>query len=130
MSILFNVFCYNIQPGIAIDYVTENSAENVDIVAEEESTPAEETPVLEQVQEVESAVTSESQPTVVVPIDSGVYADNSKNGKIHITGACTATGNGSNAMKAPVYFGTYEEAEAYFIQIAPSKDKRQCSNCW
>lgn len=129
-GISFNVFCYNIQPGITIDYATGNSTEDVSIVAKEEIKPAEETPVLEQAQEVESDVTPDSQSIIVTPNESGAYAVNSKNGKIHITGACAATRNGSNAMKAPVYFGTYEGAEEYSIQIAPSQDKRQCGNCW
>ncbi len=60
----------------------------------------------------------------------GGYAVNNKNGKIHIVGQCPATGNGKNAMEEPVYFDTYEEAEAYSIQRKPSQDKRQCGNCW
>ena len=58
------------------------------------------------------------------------YAVNAKNGKIHIIGECSATGTGDNAMTEPVYFNTYEEAEAYSISIAPSQKKRQCGNCW
>lgn len=61
---------------------------------------------------------------------SGSYAVNGNNGKIHIVGACTATGNGDNAMKHPVYFNTYEEAESHSISIAPTLSKRQCGNCW
>lgn len=60
----------------------------------------------------------------------GAYAVNGKNGKIHITGACTATGDGKSAMKEPIYFNTYEEAEAKSIAIAPSEEKRKCGNCW
>ena len=127
-GILFNVFCYNIQPGIIIDYATGNSSEDGSIVAEKEISPVEKSTV-EQIQEIAPAVTPEPQPSAA-PVDNGAYAVNSKNGKIHITGACSATGNGSNAMTAPVYFGTYEEAEAYSIQIAPAQDKRQCGNCW
>lgn len=101
-GISFNVFCYNVQPRIIIDYATGDSVEDGNILAEEEITPS----------------------------DSGVYAVNSNNGKIHIVGACPATGNGDNAMKRPVYFDTYEEAEVFSIQIAPAQDKRQCGNCW
>ena len=129
-GILFNVFCYNIQPGITIDYATGNSTEDGNIVVEEEITPAEELPAIDQAQEIASVAEPESQSSVATSTDSGAYAVNSKNGKIHITGKCPATGSGSNAMKAPVYFGNYEEAEAYSIQIAPSQDKRQCGNCW
>ena len=129
-GILFNVFCYNVQPGISIDYATGNSAEDGSIVAEKEITPVEETPTLDQVQEDISIGTPESQTTAEIPANSGAYAVNSNNGKIHIMGKCPATGNSSNAMKSPAYFGTYEEAEAYSIQMAPSQDKRQCGNCW
>lgn len=59
-----------------------------------------------------------------------VYAVNGKNGKIHKTGKCSATGNGKNAMDKPVYYETYEEAEKYSIKIAPGLEKRKCGNCW
>lgn len=106
-GILFNVFCYNVQPGISIDYATGDSAEDRSIVS-----------------------MSEPQNSVDVSADSGSYAVNNNNGKIHIVGACPATGNSDNAMKHPVYFDTYEEAEVYSVQIAPSQDKRQCGSCW
>ena len=115
----------------------EESAEDGSNVAEEESTLAlestpqpEQTQESEQSQEMPSVAESESQTSVDIPIGSGNYAINSNNGKIHIVGACAATGNGSNAMKRPVYFDAYEEAEAYSVQIAPSQKKRQCGNCW
>ncbi len=63
-------------------------------------------------------------------VERDAYAVNSKNGKIHKTGDCPATGDGKNAMTAPVYFPTYEEAEAYSIKIKRSLDKRKCGNCW
>lgn len=58
------------------------------------------------------------------------YAVNDKNGKIHMVGQCAATGDGKNAMKEPVYFSTYEEAEAYSVARKPSLEKRRCGNCW
>ena len=36
------------------------------------------------------------------------FAVNGRNGKIHIAGACSATGNGKNVMKQPVYFATFK----------------------
>ncbi len=63
--------------------------------------------------------------------EKGAYAVNGKNGKIHIVGECPATEEGNkNAMKKPVYFDTYEEAERHSITIAPGQDKRRCGNCW
>lgn len=129
-GVSFNVFCYNVQPGIIIDYATGDSVEDGSITAEEEITPSVEVPVPEQAQEDAPAATPEPPIVAENPAGSGAYAVNSNNGKIHIVGACPATGNGSNAMKRPVYFDTYEEAEVYSIQIAPTQDKRQCGNCW
>lgn len=174
-GILFNVFCYNIQPGITIDYATGDSAEDGSILAKEESTPDPEptpttevtstttgttsdtamsaseteqtipaaTEVMPETAEITSAeeetapeadiapaTTSEPQAPADTHAGGGAYAVNSNNGKIHIVGACSATGNGKNAMKRPVYFDTYEEAESYSVQIAPSQDKRKCGNCW
>lgn len=76
--------------------------------------------------------TPETQPeTEQIPrLVGNNYAVNGKNGKIHIVGACPATGTGKNSMKEPVYFGTYEEAEAYSIQYHPGQDKRKCGNCY
>ena len=60
----------------------------------------------------------------------GAYAVNNKNGKIHIVGQCSATGNGEHAMNEPVYFDTYEAAEEYSISRKPKLEKRRCGNCW
>lgn len=60
----------------------------------------------------------------------GAYAVNGRNGKIHKVGECPATGNGKGAMKEPIYFDTYEEAEAKSISIDPGLEKRKCGNCW
>ena len=169
-GILFNVFCYNVQPGIVIDYATGDSAEDGSIAAREESIhelepahtqatevtsettetvsdteeepattgsapeTAETTPAAEETAPTTAEPAPASTPEPQVPSDthtgSGTYAVNSNNGKIHIVGACPATGDGKNAMKRPVYFGTYEEAESYSVQIALSQDKRKCGNCW
>ena len=169
-GIQFNVFCYNVQPGIAIDYATGDSAEDGSITAKEKSMAEPEptyTKATEAMSETTETVsdtkeepaitgsepeTAETAPTAEktapttaepapaaapepqAPADthdgSGAYAVNSNNGKIHIVGACPATGDGKNAMKRPVYFDTYEEAESYSVQIAPSQDKRKCGNCW
>ena len=64
------------------------------------------------------------------PLSEGAFAVNGKNGKIHMVGACTATGNGKQAMKQPEYFTTFEEAESYSIQFHPEQNKRKCGNCW
>ena len=109
-GVLFNVFCYNVQPGITIDHATGDSSEERSIISVSEQ------------QIVQSSVG--------VSADSYSDAVNNNNGKIHIVGACSATGNGDNAMKHPVYFDTYEDAEVYSVQIAPSQDKRQCGSCW
>ena len=90
----------------------------------------------EKVTETPSSNIQESKPqesVVSPPQDAsvgGAYAVNGKNGKIHIVGGCSATGTGDKAMTNPVYFNTYEEAEAYSKQIKPNEEKRQCGNCW
>lgn len=105
-SICFNVFIYNVQDGVYIDYATGNSYE---------INPPEET---------------ESEETVVVP-DGAKYAVNGNNGKIHIVGECSATESGnSKEMKNPIYFDTYEEALAYVQEHFPKQSSPQCGNCW
>lgn len=120
-GILFCVYCYNVQPGVTIDYSDGSSAleESVETVTETPSSNIQES-------KPQESVVSPSQDTST----GGAYAVNGKNGKIHIVGGCSATGTGDNAMKDPVYFNTYEDAEAYSVQIKPSLDKRKCGNCW
>ncbi len=166
-DILFNVFCYNVQPGVSIDYATGESsldpataaqAEGKSRSAQQEQnargsqtqqsqpdsvqasqpqpdasqSQAQAPP--EQVQQPEQVQASQIQPEQpsqqTSPSAGAAYAVNAKNGKIHIVGACPATGTSSKAMNEPVYFGTYEEAEAYSMGIAPNESKRQCGNCW
>lgn len=130
-GILFNVFCYNVQPGIIIDYATGDSAEDEHIVAGKETVSEKEgVPASGKTQEMPSIAGAGSQTPVDAAPDNGAYAVNGNNGKIHIVGACPATGDGDNAMKHPVYFDTYEEAESYSSQIAPAQDKRKCGSCW
>lgn len=105
-GIQFYVYCYNVQPGIAIDYTDGNSHL-------EETNASEETSGTEQAGSHAEA-----------------YAVNPRNGKIHQTGKCPATGSGSGAMSNPKYFASYEEAEAYSKQTAPDLEQRQCGNCW
>lgn len=79
-------------------------------------------PVPEPQLEVKSEPVPESQPEVKPepvpqPAPTGSFAVNNANGKIHMVGHCSATGSGDNAMNNPIYFGTYEEAEAYSLSI-------------
>lgn len=117
IGVCFHVYCYNVQPGIIIDYTDGSSRvddcdEAHDIQAEDEN----------------------SAGNIIVPENivtaAGQYAVNSKNGKIHMVGECPATGDGSQAMNSPVYFSTYEEAEVFSAQIAPNLENRKCGNCW
>lgn len=106
-GILFNVFCYNVQPGIQIDYATGDSS-----LIGEEQTQA--TTVAQQQTVKDSSSQSDS------------YMVNAKNGKIHKVGKCSAT----STTKNPVYFDSYDEAEAYSIANYPKQTSRQCGNCW
>lgn len=144
-SILFNVFCYNVQPGVAINYADGSSQLDGTMIASEDTSSSDTSSSApsdgqaasssdeQTVSSDEQTMTSsEAVPASAdtAPVNNGSYVVNAKNGKIHINGKCSATGNGSNAMKNPAYFGTYEEAEAFSIQIAPGQDKRKCGNCW
>lgn len=106
-GVCFNVFCYNVQPGISIDYATGESAES----AEDKGG------ILPSGEDVNATAKE-------------VYAVNKSNGKIHIVGKCPATGTDSSAIKNPAYFDTYDEAEAYSIIVKPSQKSRNCGNCW
>lgn len=72
----------------------------------------------------------ETVPEPQQPVVTGNYAVNGRNGKIHKVGACLATGTGDGAMASPVYFVTYEEAEAYSMQLESNPDNRKCKNCY
>ena len=133
-GILFCVFCYNVQPGVIIDYSNGASslAEGATLTNDEGANSNEDKT---QDSYSEPAPTPETIPAPA-PQESkedgpaGGFAVNGNNGKIHMVGACQATGNGRNAMNNPVYFNTYDEALAYSIQISPGEDKRDCGNCW
>lgn len=119
-GICFNVFVYNVQDQIEINYANGKSS----LI---ETTPSE--------SESQTIVTPRPQPEPETDnsdesVTSGLFAVNGKNGKIHIVGECSATGTGSNAMTNAVYFDTYEEALEYSKKIAPNLEKRDCGNCW
>lgn len=125
-GILFNVYCYNVQDGVTIDYATGDSKlDNTSTDSSNSSESVANTNTSEKTESTSKPVQSQ-EPTV----SGRNFAVNGNNGKIHMVGECSATGSGSNAMNNPVYFNTYEEAEAYSIQIAPKQDKRKCGNCW
>lgn len=104
-DILFNVFCYNVQPGVSIDYETGESS-------------------------LDESAAAQNGNDASLPAESGSFVVNAGNGKIHIAGKCPATGNSDSAMENPVYFATYEEALDYSVSIDPNLEKRRCGNCW
>ena len=126
-GILFNVFCYNVQPGIVINYANGESSLDESAGVSTQGTENSEITEATQSSVVATATPQQEQQTSSA---TGTYAVNSKNGKIHIVGACPATGTGDGAMSAPVYFNSYEEAESYSITIAPNQSKRKCGNCY
>ena len=129
-DILFNVFCYNVQPGVSIDYETGTSSLEetaaMPVSVSQEQKDSEKEPEMQQPEQQPEVQPQQSS----APAGSGAYAVNGKNGKIHIVGGCPATGNSKNAMSKPVYFDTYEEAESYSASIAPGESERNCKNCW
>ena len=105
----FCVYCYNVQPGVCIDYATGENWPESNLNTSEITTDI-----------------SESN-----DINTAEYAVNLKNGKIHIVGNCSATDENSKSyMINPKYFNTYEAAKDYSIYIAPDQNNRNCGNCW
>ena len=129
-GILFNVYCYNVQPGIVINYA--NGESSLDKSAEVNVHGTENSGITEATETTQSSFVAVATPQQEQQTTSatGAYAVNSKNGKIHKVGACPATGTGKSAMSSPVYFDSYEEAESYSITIAPNQSKRKCGNCY
>ena len=118
-GVCFNVFAYNVQDGININYTNGESS----LIETKPSESEKPTPTPQPTPEPEPEPDDDNS-------NSKKYAVNSKNGKIHMVGECSATGTGDNAMTDPVYFDTYEEALEYSKRIAPKLDKRDCGNCW
>lgn len=129
-GILFNVYCYNNQPGVSINYADGSSQLDGSVTASTTEKPATTTKPSSESTSNEQVTTPAPTVDNTTPSESGSYAVNGKNGKIHMVGACSATGSGDSAMDNPVYFNTYEEAEAYSIAKFPNQDKRKCGNCW
>ena len=129
-GICFNVFAYNVQEGIDIDYASGESS----LCTKQESQEVVQTPTPDVAPVPTPAPAPTPTPTPEQeqqnPVTAGSYAVNNKNGKIHAVGECSATGTSSNAMTDAVYFNTYEEALAYSMMIAPNLVDRNCKNCW
>lgn len=115
-GISFCVYCYNVQPGVKIDY--SDGASILDEGTYETWTAG------------QSSTGWEDPATGTEEFSGQSYAVNSKNGKIHIVGACPATKEGDHIMTNPAYFNTYEAAEVYSFLINPNQKKRKCGNCW
>lgn len=134
-GVSFNVFCYNVQPGVDIVYASGESClsgqQPLEKAGDGSTQPVGQ--VKEPVRE-EIPVSPANEPRggdVSEAVSSGVrFVVNAKNGKIHISGQCPATGVADSAMKESVPFGNYEEAEAYSNSITPNNNKRLCGNCW
>ncbi len=139
-GICFNVFVYNVQDGIKIDYSDGNSelleetnlesllvGNELGLMLDSELDTTEDLK-LELEPEVAQGQAQKLEPEI--PEVKGKYAVNGRNGKIHIVGDCSATGTGANAMKEPVYFETYDKAEMYSQNMFPEQNKIKCGNCW
>lgn len=139
-GICFNIFVYNVQDGIEIDYATGDSwlatsdtgiTSQNNITSDKTAQTQNNTVSDETVQTQNSTISDETvQAQDNVTPSQNTYAVNGKNGKIHIVGGCYATGDGNRAMTEAVYVDTYEEALSYSQSIAPNLDDRDCGNCW
>lgn len=98
----FCVYCYNVQPGVYIDYATgENCPE------------------------------SELTDTHNENLSSYLYAVCPKDGTIHIVGNCPLTDENSKSyMVDPTYYTDFYVAEDYAISLVPDQDDRICDNCF
>lgn len=139
-GICFNVFVYNVQDGITIDYATGDSwlatsdtnTTSQNNITSDETVQTQDNTTSDQTAQIQDNTTSDQtvQAQDNVTSSQGTYAVNGKNGKIHMVGGCYATGDSSRAMTDPIYFDTYEEALSYSQSIAPNLDDRNCGNCW
>ena len=125
------------QPEVKSEPVPESQPEVKPEPAPEPQPEVKSEPVPESQPEVKPEPVPEPQLEVKPELEpapqtapTGSFAVNNKNGKIHMVGQCPATKSGDNAMTDPVYFNTYEEAEAYSAKINPKQNKRKCGNCW
>lgn len=120
-GILFHIFCYNVQPGVEIDYATGDSWEDGQADAGTDEADAADS---------DDGTDAGSADTGSTDAD-GIYVVNARNGKIHIFGKCSATDPDSDGyMEESVRFSSYEEAERYSRQTAPEQTRRKCGNCW
>lgn len=104
-GILFNVYCYNAQPGVSIDYATGDSALDGTVVSEEESSQS------SQNQSQEQAQTQETTPAVTEPVSSGTtYILNTNTKKFHYP-SCSSVGQMKESNKKE-YTGTRDEVIA------------------
>lgn len=107
-SICFNVFIYNIQDGIIIDYATGESREVNPSNGGSTEDPG-------------------NSGSADNPDTSGYqFMVNKGNGKIHKI-SCSAVSSTSEANR--VFFNTYEEAEDYSLSIKPDAEKINCGTC-
>lgn len=141
-GICFNVFVYNVQDGIEIDYATgesqladKNAKTETNTAAQtqersDSNTNAQSDAISNTNTQSQNSIASDEPAQPSDTSSKGAYAVNEKNGKIHKVGACYATGESNRAMTDAVYFDTYEEALSYSQSIVPDAAKRECGNCW
>lgn len=96
-GILFNVYCYNNQPGVSINYADGSSQ----LDGTQTTTTVTETPSSSNTQ---TETTTPAVDTSTPAGSSGAYVVNGNNGKIHMDGGCAATGSGASAMTNEVFF--------------------------
>ncbi|MBO5564775.1 MAG: DNA/RNA non-specific endonuclease [Lachnospiraceae bacterium] len=114
----FNVFCYNVQPGVIIDYKTgESRSEDDSFIAIYDSTPSGETETASRISDIQSN-SIENQPATVVqfsdpngydPIPADVsYVGNKKNHKLH-KASCESALKTKNRNRE-YFYGNKDEA--------------------
>ena len=110
-SICFNVYCYNVQPGIEIDYLTGESW----VEETTEDSASDRSFVVETTEEA----TEEKKTESTVDPDSYDYVVNTNSGKIHLP-SCSSVDDMAEKNKW-YYSGTIEELK--------EKGYEPCKNC-
>jgi len=114
----FCVFCYNVQPGIEIDYATGDSKENPDIVANDYDYNSSEVIDEDNVSELEA----DTSVTEVAEDVENIYIVNATNGTVHKYD-CPNLPATQNRHE----FASYDEAIAESINI--HGEEKLCGNC-
>ena len=111
-SICFNVFLYNVQDGVTIDYATGASSEAGSTGTDDSNTG--------------NSGSTSGETSNDTTQDNATYMVHKKKGKIHKISCSSVNATGESNR---VFFSTYEEAEEYALSVDPNLKEIECGNC-